>query len=583
MTTRAGRGPKGSDPAKWIWLGVGAAAALLVTLYVLSTWGPPPTETPKVVTPSPPKVVTPTPPPKVEKPKVTPPPKPQPIPGVNDYDRLGYALLHLAARNGSPTDIHRLIDGGADVNLPTREYGYSPIFQAVEAKKIENVRALLDRGADVNRKSLGVAPFTPLIRACQDSSLEMVRLLLDRGADVNLTCGNKEGWTWGPLRTAAACGHLELVKMLVERGATVKGSSALHAAAEIGSLPLARFLLEHGASVGEINPIGETPLVNAATKHQSAMVKFLIEKGADVNAASTGRYSRTLLHHLVYFEDLEIAAIALEHGGDVNMKDFEGKTVLDSAVDRERVAFIEFLISKVPSLAGPATLAVVARCKDPKLVELLLEKGIPVDARDAGGSTALHVAAQKGCTRAVDVLIKKGANIEARTSRGDTPLMLAAEGHQAETVRQLLDAGAKVNAVREAKAPTGRGRTALHSAARAGALDAAKLLLEKGANVKARTTDGQTPADLAKIATDELASRDRWDLLELLQNLEHPPKPKPKRIVYKVEEGKVTYLEGTPEDRKGRTFKVISTEIADGAVVTTEEEVVKEDEGKEEE
>ncbi|KDN62992.1 hypothetical protein CSUB01_10458 [Colletotrichum sublineola] len=59
----------------------------------------------------------------------------------------------------------------------------TPLLWAVRNGRLEVVRMLLDRGADVNSRT--DSRQTPLFRAARNGHLEVVQMLLDRGADVN--------------------------------------------------------------------------------------------------------------------------------------------------------------------------------------------------------------------------------------------------------------------------------------------------------------------------------------------------------------------------------------------------------------
>ena len=69
--------------------------------------------------------------------------------------------------------------------------------------------------------------------------------------------------------------------------------------------------------------------------------------------------------------------------------------------------------------------------------KLLLDKGAKIDAKAAGGTTALHLAAQSGCLDLVNLLLSKGAKVNARDDQGRTPLDRAMLWHRDEVVQLL--------------------------------------------------------------------------------------------------------------------------------------------------
>lgn len=64
------------------------------------------------------------------------------------------------------------------------------------------------------------------------------------------------------------------------------------------------------------------------------MVKYLVEKGADVNAKA--EFCRdTALHSAAAGGNLEMVKYLVEHGADVNAKDDDGRTPADVAREQE--------------------------------------------------------------------------------------------------------------------------------------------------------------------------------------------------------------------------------------------------------
>ncbi len=96
--------------------------------------------------------------------------------------------------------------GCASVTLP-------PLMDAADRGDINAVKALLDKGADVNEWYYGTA----LMQASSKKNADMVKLLIDRGADVNaMTQGGSSA-----LGIAAEFGHADIVEILINKGANV--------------------------------------------------------------------------------------------------------------------------------------------------------------------------------------------------------------------------------------------------------------------------------------------------------------------------------------------------------------------------
>ena len=119
-----------------------------------------------------------------------------------------------------------------------------------------------------------------------------------------------------------------------------------------------------------------------------------------------------------------------------------------------------------------------------ELVQLLLDKGVPVNASNTNGYTALILASERGNPEIVKLLLQMKADVNAQSNSGMSALMMAAMRNRLEALRLLLDGGADVHLASK------EGFPAISYAAENSHISAVKLLLQHGADPKSRSHDG---------------------------------------------------------------------------------------------
>jgi ankyrin repeat protein len=209
---------------------------------------------------------------------------------ANVRDHAGTTALMWAALDASPDTLKLLLQKGADVNA-RNEAGATALMYAVSS--LEKVRLLLGHGAEVDARDENGC--TALILAAgYDGPVDIVKALVDRGADVNArTVENGVPGLMTPLMRAAASRDRDKVTLLLDRGADARasnksdGSTALAFAAFFNDIPTVRLLLDGGADTEartRWDASGSTVLMNATYMGFVDLMGVLLDRGADVNA-----------------------------------------------------------------------------------------------------------------------------------------------------------------------------------------------------------------------------------------------------------------------------------------------------------
>ena len=271
----------------------------------------------------------------------------------------GFTPLLHAVLAGDPEVVGVLLAAGADVDDAGPD-GVTALMLALTKRRATVARLLLERGADPRPAEAG---YTALHLAAATGQLALAEMLLARGADPDVRLARPQRLTNAfeigvftspgsgrltqigstPLLVAAKSADAAMMRLLAAAGAdpsrtTDDGTNALMLAAGLGKRAATDITyyawteekavealaagLELGLDVNAANAHGETALHAAAYHNANHAIRFLVDRGADIDAQNAARQTplRIAEGHLIccttFVRHADAAAELLALGAD---------------------------------------------------------------------------------------------------------------------------------------------------------------------------------------------------------------------------------------------------------------------------
>lgn len=241
------------------------------------------------------------------------------------------------------------------------------------------------------------------------------------------------------------------VEDAIKKGAGVKDRNAqgftwLHYAARAGTPEVVKLLITRGAEVNAADPAGWTPIFMAGS---GAIASTLIANGADVNFQD--KQGRTPAHALLPLDRKEskeqiqlsldvLSVLVKAKGYDPVRREKDGQAALEWALLQKNLQHAKIMLKAGFNLAtykntnGMTMLEHFVTFSESDVVKFLLENGANANIKTKHGMPLLHFAAMNGNAEAVSLLLDHGADVNAKDAGGQTAISVA----QDPEVKSLL-------------------------------------------------------------------------------------------------------------------------------------------------
>ncbi|HET9941870.1 MAG TPA: ankyrin repeat domain-containing protein [Terriglobia bacterium] len=409
---------------------------------------------------------------------------------ANNY---GVTPLLDASRTGDAAMIEVLLKAGADPKR-THTEGETPLMAASRSGNVAAVRLLLDRGVDVNATD-AFQKQTALMWAAAEGHTDVVDALLNAGADPN--------------RKA----HVTSLTERKNADHPTGGFTALMWAARNGHEDTAKRLVQGKADMTLKNGDGATATMVAIYNDRFDMAKVLLDIGADPNDGSlyvavemrdstTDQFafdgSRLRPNHPNKLTSLDLIDILLTRGADP-YKTFSGQFHSTSMPNSDRFDNSPFFRSAVASDAEALKVFIKHKIDVDKTpiapVAAAAAEGAAPAAPPAGGRGA---RGNPNAGRTATMVTMTGGRGPQMTGgpgyirSGTVPYREPGSRKPEDAFAVLVEGGANPNA----KAPD--GNSLLHMAAQANNLEMIKALAKAGVKFDQTNNNGLTALDVVE-------------------------------------------------------------------------------------
>lgn len=251
---------------------------------------------------------------------------------------------------------------------------------------------------ELNNDEHDKSPRERLSKAIEKGDLSKVKSLIESFA-VDVDQLSDDYNKWSPLLEAASRAQPSIMRYLIEKGAFIEGL------ANYKKTVFTEFIKEAGGKL--------------AFKNLLETTQFLLNSGADVNLPDDQGYT-PLMYACKYTRGIKLIEFLVEKGALINAQAKDEYTALHLSLLNDNVEAFRYLLHHGGDLSaiheGLTFLGVLASQNKLAMAKLLIEEAnVDVNQYDRNGATALCWAAAAGNNSMIKFLVEQGGEINAQT------------------------------------------------------------------------------------------------------------------------------------------------------------------------
>jgi ankyrin repeat protein len=298
-----------------------------------------------------------------------------------------------------------------------------PAFIAVFDNDIEALREFINTGGDVRaHDDICHSLLSFAIVLCRNDAVD---LLIEAGADVDEELLlERDDWMsndscdpFRPVHLAALQPDEAIIKALIAANADLLSefddyeSSVCHLAAENTNEQVMVAVLDADAVTDTIDATGWKPIHVAASNPNVGVMKALIEAAVSLDDMTEDEEPQAAIHFAARDNpNASVLELLLAAGADIELQDVFGNTACHFVGARE------------------------------KHLAVLLERNCNLNARNRGGKTPCHEAADEGTAACLSTMLAAGGDVNCVCHVGRTMLHHAAENSDESVMKVVIEA-----------------------------------------------------------------------------------------------------------------------------------------------